>query len=597
MLFKTVILGLLASVGQALSINNDAASLQRRASSADRLVFCHFMMGIIGDRTSAADYDDDMRRAKDAGIDAFALNIGTDSNVDQQLGYAYQSAANNGMKVFISFDFNWFKPGSDAATVGRMIAQYGSQPGQLIVDNRIFASTFAGDGLDVNAVKSAAGSDVFFVPNFHPEQSSAGSVDGAFNWMGWASDGYNKAPKAGQSVSVADGDNKYLNWLGGKPYMAPVSPWFFTHYGPEVSYSKNWVFPGGSLIFDRWNEVLQKGFPMIEIVTWNDYGESHYIGPLSSLHYDDGNSKWTNDMPHNGWLDLSKPYIAAYKNKDTSVNKYITKDQIIYWYRRTLKSLDCDATDTTSNRPVEGNENYFMGRPDGWNTMDDAVYVVTMLTQAGQLTVTSGGQTVVKEVPAGANLIEVPAAIGQQKFSLSRNGQVVLEDTSKMDISNVCPCGLYNFNAYVGTVPAGFDDPLGPDGLNSLTNGLIVTTCSPQPSLGTNPPTQTGGSGGNGGSTTAAPAPTSNPGTGQCNGGTNADGETENYKGLCSFTCAYGYCPSGPCKCTSSGTPGTPPAYSGRDGCPASGLSDAYKGLCSYTCSHGYCPEGACQYC
>lgn len=156
-----------------------------------------------------------------------------------------------------------------------------------------------------------------------------------------------------------------------------------------------------------------------------------------------------------------------------------------------------------------------MGRPDGWDTMDDVVYVVTMLTQAGQLTVTSGGQTVVKEVPAGANLIEVPAAVGQQKFSLSRNGQVVLEDTSKMDISNVCPCGLYNFNAYVGTVPAGFDDPLGPDGLNSLTNGLIVTTCSPQPSLGTNPPTQTGGGGGNGGSTTAAPAPTSNPGTGR----------------------------------------------------------------------------------
>ena len=33
---------------------------------------------------------------------------------------------------------------------------------------------------------------------------------------------------------------------------------------------------------------------------WNDYGESHYIGPLSSPHIDDGNSKWTNDMfvPH-----------------------------------------------------------------------------------------------------------------------------------------------------------------------------------------------------------------------------------------------------------------------------------------------------------
>lgn len=56
------------------------------------------------------------------------------------------------------------------------------------------------------------------------------------------------------------------------------------------------MFPGGSLIFDRWNEVLEKGFPMLELITWNDYGESHYIGPLSSPHYDDGNSKWTNDM-------------------------------------------------------------------------------------------------------------------------------------------------------------------------------------------------------------------------------------------------------------------------------------------------------------
>jgi hypothetical protein len=33
-------------------------------------------------RESACDYDDDMRRARDAGIDAFALNIGTDPYTD-----------------------------------------------------------------------------------------------------------------------------------------------------------------------------------------------------------------------------------------------------------------------------------------------------------------------------------------------------------------------------------------------------------------------------------------------------------------------------------------------------------------------------------
>ena len=120
--------------------------------------------------------------------------------------------------------------------------------------------------------------------------------------------------------------------------------------------------------------------------------------------------------------------------------------------------------------------------------MDDSVYVVTFLTQPGILTVTSGGQVFTQQVSAGANLVTVPMDVGQQKFSLSRNGQVVLQDTSLMDISNVCPCGLYNFNPYVGTVPAGFNDPLGRDGMASLTIGLHVSTCAATPSLGTNPP-------------------------------------------------------------------------------------------------------------
>ena len=148
-------------------------------------------IGVVADRTCAADYDDDMQRAKALGIDAFALNIGTDSYTDQQLGYAYQSAASNGMKVFISFDFNWWST-SNGAAVGSKIAQYGSQAAQLKIGDAVFASSFAGDGLDVNAVRSAAGVPVFFAPNFHPGQSNLGSLDGALNWIAWPSDGANK---------------------------------------------------------------------------------------------------------------------------------------------------------------------------------------------------------------------------------------------------------------------------------------------------------------------------------------------------------------------------------------------------------------------
>lgn len=222
-------------------------------------------------------------------------------------------------------------------------------------------------------------------------------------------------------------------------------------------------------------------------------------------------------MPHDGWLDLSKPFIAAYKNGDTNVANYITQDQVIYWYRRNLNSLNCDSTDS-------------LGRPDGYQTLSDTVYVVTLLKSAGSITIKSGSNSQTFNAGAGANIFTVSAALGQQTFTLTRNGATVLSGTSLMDITAVCTCGLYNFNAFVGTLPAGASDPLPPDGLAQLTAGLQVTTCKPTPSLGTNPPTSTtGNSGGGGGS---SPTPTN------CNAGTVADGESGNFTGLCQFACS-----------------------------------------------------------
>ena len=158
-----------------------------------------------------------MVRAKALGIDAFALNIGTDDFTDDQLGYAYASAANNGMKVFISFDFNWWST-SQASDVGTKIAQYGSEVGQLKIGDRVFASSFSGDGLDVDAVRSSAGAPIFFAPNF--QATNVGGVDAAFNWIAWPNNGNNKAPSAGSNITVEDGDNAYTSALAGKPYVA-----------------------------------------------------------------------------------------------------------------------------------------------------------------------------------------------------------------------------------------------------------------------------------------------------------------------------------------------------------------------------------------
>ncbi|TDZ29080.1 Mutanase [Colletotrichum spinosum] len=450
----------------------------------ERLVFCHFMVGIVGARSSAGEYDADMQHAKAAGIDAFALNIGVDPYSETQLGLAYQSAANNGMKVFISFDFNWF--GTDEASrVGRMIAKYASLPAQLIVDGKVFASSFAGDGLDVAAMRSAAGVDVFWAPNFNPEfGTDFSALDGALNWLGWPNNGRNKAPDASGNVSVEQGDAEYISALAGRDYIAPVSPWFFTHFGPEVPYSKNWVFPSDFLWYDRWREILSLQPRFLEIVTWNDYGESHYVGRLDSPHGDDGNSKWVYGFPHNGWLDMAEPFIAAFHDGASDPKSYIKEDKIVYWFRPTLKGVNCDATDTTMDDANNSSGNYFKGRPAGWETMKDEVFVVTLLTQPASLTIKVGGTTKTVRAPAGAAKFSVGMTPGTVSFSLTRKGQTTLSGTAGMQILDYCPCGIYNFNPYVGTIPSGEPDELLPAGYASISAGLKVSTCGPNMAAG-----------------------------------------------------------------------------------------------------------------
>ncbi|EPS30272.1 putative alpha-1,3-glucanase [Penicillium oxalicum 114-2] len=443
------------------------------AGTTDRMVFAHFMMGITSNRLNASDYDGDMQQAKAAGIDAFALNIGTDPFTDTQLDLAYESAANNDMKVFISFDFNWWKT-SDAGAVGAKTKQYADHPAQLKVDGKVFVSSFAGDGLDVGALRAAVGQEIFFAPNFQPAQSNFDDLDAALNWMAWPSNGENKAPTVNRHVSVVQGDQAYIDALKGKPYIAPISPWFSTHFGSEVSYSKNWVFPSDLLWYNRWRDILAKGPRFVEIITWNDYGESHYVGPLSSPHTDDGASKWVMDMPHTGWLDMAKPFIAAYKAGATDAQPYVQEEKLVYWYRPTKEGVNCDATDNTmEGTPNNSTGNFFAGRPNGYHTMADEVFVVAMLQSPAQVVVNSGGQTTTFDAPAGITAYKAPMGTGPQQFAVARNGQNVLSGTSARDIGDTCNCGIYNFNAYVGTLPApAVMDQLQPTGHAMLTKGL-----------------------------------------------------------------------------------------------------------------------------
>ena len=60
--------------------------------------------------------------------------------------------------------------------------------------------------------------------------------------------------------------------------MAAVSPCFFTHYGtePPFGWNKNFVYASDENLYaTRWEDILSFKPDMVQIISWNDFGESH----------------------------------------------------------------------------------------------------------------------------------------------------------------------------------------------------------------------------------------------------------------------------------------------------------------------------------
>ncbi|ORX37242.1 glycoside hydrolase [Kockovaella imperatae] len=410
-------------------------------SSADKMVFAHFMIGIVSTYTQQ-DHENDQSLAKSKGIDGFALNIGVDPYTQQQLTLAYAAAEAVGFYCFISFDFNWWSTG-DTAGVANMLKQFISSPAAYKVDGKPFVSSFIGDGFNWGACAAAVGEPLYAVPFFQPTPSLAtdDGLAGSFSWAAWPGQLDNVPVDQNMTISR---DEDYMDILtpAGKTYMAPVSPWFFTHYGKEVSYSKNWLFYSEELWKYRWDQILQlgqKGVNLVEIVTWNDYGESHNVGPFNTPHTNDGAALWASGLSHTSMLDLSVPYIEAFKaGLPVPV---VTQEFMVYWHRPTLKDVECDSTDNCGSKPT------------GWEYVADSVFVATVTKNGAMVTVTSGDNApVTQKVSGGIQIFQVPMSAGDQQFSMKTSWGMSTSGSSNVTVLDTCWNGIYNFDFHSGTL-------------------------------------------------------------------------------------------------------------------------------------------------
>jgi len=331
---------------------------------------------------------------------------------------------------------------------------------------------------------------IYFVPSFFIDPATFGDfsnvMDGAFNWnSGWpihvttnfaqkflgsASSPppppLSNVPNVASNVNTVlsglgsiqnalsgligstDSDKTYLGGLASltsrlpartppvtRPaYMAAVSPWFFTHYGHD-SFNKNFIyFSDQHLYSKRWESLvtMRDQVDIVQVLTWNDYGESHYVGPIKGAQ--PNSQVWVDGMNHTAWLELTAYYAAAFK---TGQYPQIQKDKIIMWSRT-------HPSQATAPDPV--------GPPDNFELLEDVVWVVVMTTAPSIVMLsTSTTNSRSYNVPAGLTKLSVPISAGDtMKGTIQRNGQTIVELNPPEFTFQGSPQS-YNFNAFVAS--------------------------------------------------------------------------------------------------------------------------------------------------
>lgn len=246
-----------------------------------------------------------------------------------------------------------------------------------------------------------------------------------------------------------------MQWLkdaGGLPYMMPVSPWFYTNL---PGYDKNWIWNGDSLWYDRWQQVLTLKPEFVEIISWNDYGESHYIGPLHDDAYATfgiGNASYNYALghPHDGWRDFLPLLIDEYKGKEVNV----TTEGITAWYRQ-APGKACTNGGTMGNTKTHGQKEF-----PPTEVLQDAVFYSALLRSAVGVhvsvdiggTVQDGTWKNKSREPAGIYHGSVPfdGNTGPVVVTMSRRGKTIAEIRGA-SITEFCKDDIQNWNAWVGS--------------------------------------------------------------------------------------------------------------------------------------------------
>ncbi|KAK8035256.1 Glucan endo-alpha-glucosidase Agn1 [Apiospora rasikravindrae] len=430
------------------------AALAHLAAARD--VFAHYMVqGLDGGTNHAVQ---DVIDAKNMGIAAFALNIGQPSAgwATDAMSQLFKAAKNNGFKLFFSMDLAQTK---DAYAYSDLLKQYAGHDAYYRAGpNKLpFLSTFSAQGTDANYWTSFLGSfgqtKFYFVPNFDDTPNYfdnpstwmnnwGKAVDGVFSWeTAWP----RNSNTPSNVSSVQDENVLKAAHAKKKAYMMPLSTLQYKHWSGQ-----HWYRPGEVNMPQRMTEILDMGdrADYVEIITWNDAGESHYIGTLRMEGIDKTMVEYANNdnYTHVAWQPVFTSFIYAFNNglKASDMRPPNGKQLVgSMWYRAIKKSASCKSDP--------------QGRPSGAGAAQDAVNWAIVAADSGlgnlRLQIWSGGQLIRKvALQPGLNYGSEPGmATGPQYFEvidIANNNKILMKGQGSVDVKAEST-GYCNYNYVV----------------------------------------------------------------------------------------------------------------------------------------------------
>ncbi|KAK3348867.1 glycoside hydrolase [Lasiosphaeria hispida] len=413
----------------------------------------------------------DITQAQALGLDAFALNVQhpdaswTLSSLEYLFSAAASSAsspsADDGFKLFFSLDM---AANPDPATFAPLLRQYTSHPAYYTHLNRPFLSTFRGAAhLSPSAwppLLSTFPVPPFFVPNFDDWTGAPGAaytaeffarfgpaLDGAMGWeTAWPHAG-TAAANDSQYAAADDAANLAAARAAAKAYMMPVSSFQSKH----MAWDQNWYRRGGLNLPARLAAALVLQPDFVELLTWNDAGEGHYLGNVWPEAITPEAAELVHDYDHAGWQAVVGPFVRALKAGGRDVTAvYPAQGKAFegaFWYRPLLKQAGGG-----------GNDRQGMGKPRGWEDAKDAVNLAVVLPgeTAGRVAIEvwSGG-SVVASFPGvpGLNVHQVEGIrVGEQTVRLvGTDGEVLGHGAGGLHVTDNLggTGGICNYNYQV----------------------------------------------------------------------------------------------------------------------------------------------------